>query len=124
MCTEAKTSKEDDETDDNFQQSGKVRREGWITETMPETSTCVGYDWTRGNHLDNQRIESAEIGHVGIYRLSIRTTAFLVKRHFHSVSKNRVRKFEDQSVDSTVSAFWVCEACRGSPVFSSGRLSA
>ena len=31
MCREAKTSKEDDETNDNFQESGKVRREGWLT---------------------------------------------------------------------------------------------
>ena len=60
MCTEARASKEDDETDDNFQQSGKVRREGWMTEEMPETGTCVGYDWTRGNHLDNQQIASGE----------------------------------------------------------------
>ena len=60
MCTEARTSKEDDETDDNLQQSGKVRREGWMTEKMSETGTCVGYDWTRGNHLDNQRIASGE----------------------------------------------------------------
>ena len=42
MCTETRTSKEDDETDDNLQQSGKVRREGWMTEKMPETGTCVG----------------------------------------------------------------------------------
>ena len=56
MCTEARTSKEDDETDDNFQQSGKARREGWMTEEMPESGTCVGDDWTRGNQLDNQRI--------------------------------------------------------------------
>ena len=60
MCTEARTSKKDDETDDNLQQSGKVRREGWMTEKMSETGTCVGYDWTRGNHLDNQRIASGE----------------------------------------------------------------
>ena len=60
MCTEARTFKEDDETDDKSQQSGKVRREGWMTEEMPETGTCVGYDWTRGNHLDNQWIASGE----------------------------------------------------------------
>ena len=60
MCTEARTSKEDDETDDDFQQSGKVRREGCMTEEMPETGTYVGYDWTRGNYLDNQWIASVE----------------------------------------------------------------
>ena len=68
MCTEAKTSKEDDETDDNFQQSGMVRREGWMTEEMPETGTCVGDDWTRGNKLDNQRItfgEKESLGSIG-----------------------------------------------------------
>ena len=41
MCTEARTPKEDDETDDDFQQSGKVRREGWMTEEMPEIGNCV-----------------------------------------------------------------------------------
>ena len=36
MCTEARTSKEDNETDDDLQQSGKARREGWMTEEMLE----------------------------------------------------------------------------------------
>ena len=60
MCTEVRTSKEDDETDDNFQQSGQVRREGWMTEEKLETGTCVGDGWTRGNQLDNQRITFGE----------------------------------------------------------------
>ena len=42
MRMEARTSKEDDEMDDNFQESGKQRREGGMTEEMPETGTCVG----------------------------------------------------------------------------------
>ena len=77
MCMEARTSKEDDETDDNLQQSGKVRREGWMTEKMPETGTYIGYDWTRGNHLDKSGQHPGRTSHAGIYRWSIRTTAFL-----------------------------------------------
>ena len=60
MCTEARTSKEDDEMDNNFQQNRKVRREGWMIEEMPKIGTCIGYDWTRSNYLNPQRIALGE----------------------------------------------------------------
>ena len=60
MCTEARTSKEDDEMDGSLWQSGKVRRKGWMIEDMPKTGTCIGYDWTRGNHLAHQQIASSD----------------------------------------------------------------
>ena len=41
MCTETRTSKEDDETDDNLQQSGKVRREGWMTEKCQKLALAL-----------------------------------------------------------------------------------
>ena len=78
MCTEARTSKEDNETDDDLQQSGKARREGWMTEEMLEKLALaldmIGQEVTiqiiSGQH--NWRTD-----HAGIYRWSIQTTTFL-----------------------------------------------
>ena len=82
MCTEARTSKEDEETNDNLQQNGKVRQEGQMTEKMLEIGICVRYNWTRGNHLDNQRIVSGEnwsLGYLQVDRLD--HSSLVIGRH-------------------------------------------
>ena len=58
MCMEERKSKGDDMIHDKFQRKWKVRLEDPMTKAMPEIGTCVGDDWARGNHLDNQRIAS------------------------------------------------------------------
>ena len=61
----ARTSKDDDKTDDTFQSSEKMRLEDQMTEARPEIGTSIGDDRARGNHLDNQRIASGVTGSLG-----------------------------------------------------------
>ena len=98
-----------------------------MTEAMPETGACFGDDWTRDNHLDNQRVASGVKGSLEYLYKVHSDHNILEKSSDQIVSKQPCKNFEVQcacqhlaSCECLLCSCWSRECLKTLPIATEG----